>query len=48
MLAAGVVLVAGAFALGALGLSHAALGFASAALVGLCYVGAGLVAFVQG
>jgi hypothetical protein len=48
MLAAGVVLVAGAFALGWLGLSHAALGFASAALVGACYVGAGLVSFVRG
>ncbi|MCA1811221.1 MAG: hypothetical protein LC623_04315 [Halobacteriales archaeon] len=48
MLVAGVLIVAGAFAIGAAGMSSLVMAFASAALVGSCYVGAGLVAFVRG
>ena len=48
MVAAGVLLIAGAFALPALGLSTTAMGLASAALVGTCFIGASLVSFVRG
>jgi hypothetical protein len=48
MLGAGILIVAGAFLLGAAHLSNLAMGFASAALVGTCFVGAGLVGFVRG
>jgi len=48
LLAAGALMVAGAFVLGALHLSDVAMAFACAALVGTCYVGAGLAAFVRG
>ena len=48
MVAAGVVLIAGAFVLPLFDLSTQALGFASAGLVGVCYVGASLVSFVRG
>ena len=48
MAAAGVLLIAGAFALPLLELSTQATGFASAALVGACYIGASLVSFVRG
>lgn len=48
MLAAGVLLIAGAFVLGAFDLGALAMSFASAGLVGACFVGASLVAFVRG
>jgi hypothetical protein len=48
LLVAGVLIVAAAFALGAAGLSTLAMAFASAAVVGVGYVGAGLFSFVRG
>jgi hypothetical protein len=48
MLVAGVLIIAGAFTLSAASLSNLAMGFASAALVGTCFVGASLVSFVRG
>jgi hypothetical protein len=48
VLVAGVLMVAGAFALAAAHLDTLAMAFASAALVGACFVGSGLVAFVRG
>ncbi len=48
MVGAGLVLLAGAFALGSLDLSSMAMAFASAGLVGASFVGASLVSFVRG
>ena len=48
MVAAGVLLIAGAFVLPLLDLPTQALGLASAALVGVCFIGASLVSFVRG
>lgn len=48
MVAAGMVLIAGAFVLPALTSSAQAMGLASAALVGISFVGASLVSFVRG
>jgi hypothetical protein len=48
VLAAGVVMIGGAFVLGALPLSNLGMAFASAALVGVAYVGSGLTAFMRG
>jgi hypothetical protein len=48
MLVAGLLIIAGAFALGATHLSQMGMAFASAALVGTSFVGASLVSFVRG
>ena len=48
LLVAGVLMVAGAFALGAMHLSDLGMAFASAGIVGTCWMGAGLVGFVRG
>jgi hypothetical protein len=48
LLVAGALIIAGAFVLGAASLSNVAMSFASAAIVGVGYVGAGLVTFVRG
>ena len=48
LLVGGVLLVGGAFAIAAANLPMLAMSFASATLVGVCYVGAGLSAFVRG
>jgi hypothetical protein len=48
LLAAGVLMVASAFALSAAGITGAAMSFASAAVVGVAFVGSGIVGFIRG
>jgi hypothetical protein len=48
LLVAGVLMVAGAFVIGSLRLPDLAMAFASAGLVGACWIGSGLTAFVRG